>query len=108
MSVQTQPRQPLKEGPMSMLRLLRVAAVLAMVVAIGATAHAQAITGSISGTVVDEQGQSIPGATVTAIDERTGSARSDTTDTRGNFLFTAMPPDTYTVRVEMSNFRTVD
>src|SRR5262249_29962613 len=54
-----------------------------------------------------EQDQAIPGATVTVVNERTGAARADSTDARGSFLFTALPADVYTVRVEMPNFRTV-
>ena len=37
---------------------------------------AQTVTGTISGTVVDPQGQVIPGATVTVINEATADTRS--------------------------------
>src|ERR1700687_4060385 len=92
---------------MSTLRFVRAALVVAVMAALAASAHAQAVTGSISGTVVDEQGGGVPGAPVTALNERSGATRADRTDTRGDFVFTAMPPGTYTVRAEMSNFRTV-
>jgi hypothetical protein len=75
---------------------------------LSAPATAQDPTGTISGTVVDEQGQAVPGATVTSVNENTGQSRGDVSDARGNFHFTAMPPGTYTVRIEMSNFRTVE
>lgn len=69
---------------------------------------AQDPTGTISGTVTDEQGQVLQGATVTVVDEGTLAARSGATDGRGNFLITALPPATYTLRVEMASFRTYE
>ena len=85
-----------------------VAAALLIAATLSGAAAAQEVTGSLSGAVEDQQGQAIPGATVTAVNQRTGSSRVDHTDGKGNFLFTAMPPGTYTIRVEMPNFRTVE
>ncbi len=48
-------------------------------------ARAQENTGAISGTVVDEAGQLLPGATVTVIEEATGQSRTAATDARGAF-----------------------
>jgi hypothetical protein len=66
---------------------------------------AQENTGAISGTVVDEQGQVLPGASVVVTNERTLSVRSTASDSRGSFLVPALLPGTYTVRVELQNFR---
>jgi hypothetical protein len=71
-------------------------------------APGQENAGTILGTVTDEQGQVLPGATVTVVNERTSQSRSGTTDAKGNFQFTSLLPDTYTVRVEMQSFRTVE
>ena len=68
-------------------------------------AHAQD-TGTLSGTVVDSSGEIVPGATVTLTDERTGSARTQTTSGAGTFTFHALLPGTYTVKIELSGFRT--
>jgi hypothetical protein len=65
-------------------------------------------TGAISGTVVDESGQVVPGATVTIVNERTGATRTLTSDSGGDFAFQAVPPGSYTVRVELSGFRTLE
>ena len=86
----------------------RVVAAVVLAAALSGVALAQEVTGSLSGAVEDQQGQAIPGATVTAVNQRTASSRVDHTDGKGNFLFTAMPPGTYTIRVEMPNFRTVE
>jgi Carboxypeptidase regulatory-like domain/TonB-dependent Receptor Plug Domain len=67
---------------------------------------AQAVAGTISGTVVDQQGQVIPGATLTIVNEATNDLRVSVTDDRGNFQVTNLQPASYTVRVEMHSFRT--
>ncbi|PYQ18790.1 MAG: hypothetical protein DMF81_23895, partial [Acidobacteria bacterium] len=97
-----------EEGLMSTARFLRLASAAFVLALWIDRADAQEITGTISGTVTDEQGQVLPGATVTAMDERTSYSRAGVTDAKGNFLFSVMPPGTYTLRVEMANFRTVE
>src|SRR5262245_59841186 len=91
----------------SRLRGLGRGAVVAAILA-GGHAWAQDTSGIITGSVVDEQDQVLPGATVTALEERTGYTRTATSDPKGNFQFNALPPGTYTVRISLSNFRTVE
>src|SRR5215510_1213956 len=62
-------------------------------------------TGTVSGTVVDASAQVVPGATVTLTNEATADARTLTSDERGAFSFRAVPPGSYTVRIELSGFR---
>ena len=57
---------------------------------------AQTVTGTISGTVVDPQGQVIPGATVTIVNEATNDTRVAVSDAQGNFLVTNLQPGRYT------------
>jgi Carboxypeptidase regulatory-like domain/TonB-dependent Receptor Plug Domain len=92
---------------MATARLLRSLprALVALALVVG-PANAQEHTGTITGTVTDEQGQVLPGATITVIGESTGHARSATSDAKGAFLLTALPPGSYTIRAEMANFRT--
>jgi hypothetical protein len=84
-------------------RLLLTAATL-----LPCPAAAQNVTGTISGTVVDDQKQLVPGATVTVINEANNDTRSVTTGPSGDFQVTNLLPGSYTVRVEMANFRTVE
>jgi hypothetical protein len=72
----------------------------------GSLVHAQSIgsTGTVTGTVVDEQGQVLPGASVTVISEATRASRTTTTSDAGTFRFAAVLPGSYTVRVELSGF----
>jgi Carboxypeptidase regulatory-like domain/TonB-dependent Receptor Plug Domain len=65
-------------------------------------------TGSIAGTIVDNTSQVIPGATVLLVNERTADARSSTSGPRGEFAFQAVPPGSYTVKVELTGFRTLE
>ena len=73
-----------------------------------ATLAAQTVTGSISGTVVDAQGAVMPAATVTILNEATGAPRVAVTDARGDFQVTNLQAGQYTVRVEVTSFRTYE
>src|SRR5439155_10139068 len=71
------------------------------------TIQAQSVTGSISGTVTDSAGGVIPNATVTIIHEQTGDSRNVTTNEEGRFLFSAIQPGLYTVKIEHTGFQTL-
>ena len=60
---------------MSIPASLRLVAAVVLATAVSGVAMAQEVTGSISGSVEDQQGQAIPGATVTAMNQRTASSR---------------------------------
>jgi hypothetical protein len=77
---------------MSRLRLLAIA--LLAVFAAG-SAFAQGTTGQMSGTVTDDQGGALPGATVTVTNAATGFTRSVTTDGTGSFSLPGLPVGTY-------------
>jgi hypothetical protein len=68
-------------------------------------AAAQQVTGSITGSVVDQTGSAMAGATVNLVSEQTGAVRTVTADSEGNFVFTAVTPGIYTVSVEQSGFK---
>ncbi|HLA11723.1 MAG TPA: carboxypeptidase-like regulatory domain-containing protein, partial [Pyrinomonadaceae bacterium] len=68
------------------------------------SAFSQSATATISGTVVDQQGAVVPGATVTVINAATGQQRQATTGDEGNFTVPSLPPATYTIRVEREGF----
>ena len=96
---------------MSRLRSGSLRCLLAAVVAVvllPRSATGQAVTGTISGTVVDPQGQVIPGATVTVTNEANNDARVAVTDVRGDFQVTNLQPGQYTVRIALESFRTLE
>src|ERR1044072_18957 len=78
-----------------------------VLLALGTTAHAQTITGSISGAVMDSTGGMIPGATVTLVSEKTGQSRGSTTNSEGRFNFAALQPGNYALKVERQDRKRV-
>jgi len=93
---------------MEFSRSSRVAAVFAIVMlAMTAAASAQT-TGTLTGTVKDAQGAVIPGATVTLISETKGTSLEQVSAPTGDFAFTNITGDTYTVRITMDGFKTTE
>jgi hypothetical protein len=93
------------------MRVIRKAgsfpALLAIVLlAVASVAWAQSGTAGLRGKVTDAQGAAVPGAMVTITNVATGLSRDMVTDRTGDFLFVAMPPGTYTLKVELEGFRT--
>jgi len=83
---------------------------LFLLMAIGLAVHLplQAQTsGSISGTVTDATGASIPSATVTLKNTVSGLDRSAQTDSAGHFQFANVPQNSYTVSIAASGFTTL-
>lgn len=67
------------------------------------TLFAQTFSGTITGTVKDDQGGVLPGVTVT-LTGKTG-AKTITTDAAGTYRFPAVEPGTYVVSAELTGFR---
>jgi carboxypeptidase family protein len=68
---------------------------------------AQAVTGTILGTVTDATGGVMPGATVTLKHEGTGQTRTIVTDSGGEFTVPALQTGKYTLSAELSGFKTI-
>ncbi|MEP7075211.1 MAG: TonB-dependent receptor, partial [Acidobacteriota bacterium] len=66
---------------------------------------AQDITsGTIQGTVSDEQGAAVPGATVEARNVGTNFTKTFTTDSDGRFTLLSIPPGSYIVSISKTGF----
>ena len=85
------------------LSFLLVAIVLLAVPA----AFAQSGSGALSGHVTDASGAALPGVTLTATNDATGSSRTVVTDAEGTYKFLSLPPGAYTVVADLSGFGTV-
>src|SRR5215467_2608520 len=68
--------------------------------------HAQAVYGSISGTVFDTSGAAVPNAKVTITDTGRDVSFTTTTNESGNYSQTHLFIGKYRVRVEVSGFKT--
>ena len=71
------------------------------------TVAAQAVTGTILGTVTDSTGAVVAGATVTLTHTGTGNSRTVVTDTHGEYAAPSLPTGVYTVTGELQGFRTI-
>ncbi len=60
----------------------------------------------VNGTVLDQTGSTLPGATVTITEESTGLVRTAVTNEGGRFVIVAVTPGRYTVRTELQGFQT--
>lgn len=70
--------------------------------------HAQAVYGSIYGTVTDSSGAVVPNAKVTITDVSKGTSSSVTSNASGEYVAEHLIPDTYNVKVEASGFQTFE
>src|SRR5262249_38465917 len=95
---------PQRGGP----QMKTLLGIFALLLTCSATSFAQGVqTGTIRGTVKDQQGLTLPGATVTATSPALQGERTVVTDADGNFLVRAIPPGTYNLKVEMSGMSPV-
>ena len=68
--------------------------------------EAQVTTATFYGIVEDQTAAPVAGATVTFTQEATAAVRQTTTDRRGEFVFTALPVGSYTLKIEKDGFKT--
>src|SRR5437868_3118071 len=69
---------------------------------------AQAVYGSIFGTITDQTGAAVPNAKVTVSSQRQGTSATVNTNDTGNYNATHLIPGPYDVRVEASGFKTLE
>ena len=82
----------------------RVALLALILTCLPAASNAQTLSGTITGTVADAQGAVLPGVTVT-LTGRTGSQTTVSNDS-GEFRFVGLNPGPYSLRAELTGFRT--
>jgi hypothetical protein len=70
-------------------------------------ASAQAVSGTLLGSVRDAAGLVMPGVTVTVLNEATGLTRSLVSDASGEYTAPQLPTGSYTVTAELSGFKKI-
>jgi hypothetical protein len=68
-------------------------------------AAAQSLYGSVTGTVADGSGATVPGATVSIKNEATGLELTTTTDETGTYTIRNITGGTYTLRASLQGFK---
>jgi outer membrane receptor protein involved in Fe transport len=82
---------------------------IALLCFLGATSGAaQVTTATFYGIVVDASGAALPGATVTLRHEETAGTLTKATDANGEFVFNFVPIGVYTLRLELTGFKTYE
>jgi outer membrane receptor protein involved in Fe transport len=91
----------------SSLKAALVVAIVSIAAALLAPppASAQALYGSIVGTVADNSGAPVPGATVTATNPGTGLKLEATSDATGSYAFRNLLPGVYDLTASLQGFR---
>jgi hypothetical protein len=84
---------------------VRVFTLFALLLVIGSMAFAQTPTGTIQGTVLDQQGAAIGGATITITNRATGISKVVTSTDSGRFEIPFLSPGNYTVAAEAKGFK---
>jgi len=80
-------------------------ALLACVMSSSVVAYAQSTFGSIVGTVKDQSGSVVPGATVTLVNQGSSAKHEATTSAAGSYEFLNLDAGTYQVEIQASGFK---
>lgn len=83
---------------------LRTGAILGLLLGITLAAAGQQITGTIVGTVKDQQGAVVNTATITATNQDTGFSRSAPTNNYGEYRIDFLPVGKYTLQATANGF----
>src|SRR3984885_15447580 len=78
---------------------------LAFVLSSGISAFAQSTFGSIVGTVKDQSGSVVPGATITLVNQGSSATRTAVSSASGNYEFINLDAGTYQVSIAANGFK---
>jgi hypothetical protein len=87
-------------------RSLWLALILLGISFLSRPASAQSSNATINGTVRDQSGEVVTGATVTATNAQTGTRKSETTDDTGRYTINNLVPGNYEIEVVKAGFAT--
>ena len=85
----------------------RVVLSLGLIIMLSMAALGQLTTGTIAGTVTDQSGAAVPGATVTVKNADTGVSRTTLTGENGKYVALSLPAGNYEVSANLQGFQTV-
>src|SRR3954468_4239548 len=88
------------------MRSCLVAFAILLTLFLSSRLHAQTATGEIAGTVRDATGGVLPGVKLTIAHQGSGQERTLTTDSNGNYAVPALPIGEYSIKAELTDFKT--
>src|SRR5579871_3837780 len=91
-----------RDGLMTATELLLPAVTLLMY---SIPSRAQSTAGQVLGTLTEQSGAAVAGATVIVTDVQRGTSRTTTTDVSGSYAVPDLQPGTYKIRVEAKGFK---
>ncbi|MBV8438646.1 MAG: TonB-dependent receptor, partial [Silvibacterium sp.] len=86
----------------------RLVLIAALALFLSTASYAQAVYGTIFGSVTDNTGAAIPGATITITDTNKGTTVTATANEAGEFTVGHLIPDVYDVSVANAGFKTYE
>jgi hypothetical protein len=89
----------------SALKVCIVATLAAAICLLPTPTTAQALYGSVTGTISDSSGAAVPGATVTLTNEETGLELTGVTDATGTYTIRNVLGGTYTLKASLQGFK---
>lgn len=92
----------------NMLRQVRQIGLFLLLFATASVAFGQSQSGQVSGVVVDQTGGVIAGAKVQLIHDLTKNTREFATEVNGAFVFPNLIPGEYTIKIQVSGFKTFE
>src|SRR5579859_387834 len=84
----------------------RFLAMLVLLVSLSKIAYGQSITGTLVGTVTDQQGAVVPSAAIKATNIDTGIVHAATSNAQGEYRIEYLAVGNYTVEVQATGFKT--
>jgi hypothetical protein len=89
----------------SAFRTLFLFCAIALLLKASLLLNAQAVNGTLLGTVTDSTGATVANAKVTVTETATSALHQSATNESGNYTFPDLPPGTYSVSVEANGFK---
>jgi Carboxypeptidase regulatory-like domain len=97
-------RKNLSRGSQKWVAVLPLFVLALLVFGLPSALRAQ-VTATLTGTVEDQSGGVVPGATVTLTNEETKFATTDTTNGAGLYAFPSLTPGTYDIKAGAKGFK---
>ena len=91
-----------------LVAVARLFIVAALLLCAQTTSRAQGVNATLSGTVTDQTGALLPGASIKITNPATGFQREVQTNDNGFYVFPALPPATYVVSADKEGFALVE